>query len=207
MATGYTLFGRPGSGSVVVQAALEEIGAPYERIWVGTEAAELERYRQINPAGKVPALKLPDGTVQFESAAIVVHLALAHPAARLAPAPGSGAHAVFLQWMVFLSANVYEAVLRVYYANRYSSRGEADAAAIEARVREDLSGFLDIIAARLSPYVLGAEFSIADVYLHMLAGWHPDKAALHARLPRLAAHAQLVAARPSVAKVEADNAA
>ena len=32
------LYGRPGSGSLAVQVALEEAGAPYERIWVGREA-------------------------------------------------------------------------------------------------------------------------------------------------------------------------
>ena len=206
MSTKYTLYGRPASGSVVVQVALEEIGAPYERIWVGTLPADLERYRLINPAGKVPALRLPDGTLQFESAAIAIHLALAHPAARLAPAPGTTAHAEFLQWMVFLSANVYEAVLRVYYANRYSVRGDVDAPAVEERGRADLLGFLELIAGRLAPYVLGPQFSIADAYLHMLAGWYPDKADLHRRLPKLGAHAALLAARPSILKVDADNA-
>ncbi len=206
--TKYTLYGRPGSGSVVVQAALEEIGAPYERLWVGTEPAELERYRQINPAGKVPALRLPDGSIQFESAAIAIHLAHAHPAARLAPPPGTGASAQFLQWMVFLSANVYEAALRTYYSNRYSVRGDADAAAIEEQGRNDFFAFLELVSARLSPYVLADGFSIADVYLYMLAGWFPgDKGELHRRLPALGAHARLIAARPSIVKVEADNAA
>ena len=36
----YKLYGRPGSGSLAVQVALEEIGAQYERIWVGREAPE-----------------------------------------------------------------------------------------------------------------------------------------------------------------------
>ena len=64
----------------------------------------------------------------FESAAILVHLALLNPQATIAPQPGTTRHATFLQWMMFLSANVYEAALRVYYSGRYSSRGAADAA-------------------------------------------------------------------------------
>ena len=39
----FTLYGRPGSGSLAVQVALEEIGVPYERIWVGAEPAEVAR--------------------------------------------------------------------------------------------------------------------------------------------------------------------
>jgi hypothetical protein len=108
----YKLYGRPGSGSFAVQVALEEIGAPFERIWVGREAADIARFRTINPTGRVPALVLPDGTAMFESAAMLIHLALTHPQSALAPPPGTSRHAAFLQWMVFLSANAYEAVLR-----------------------------------------------------------------------------------------------
>src|SRR5579859_6095744 len=122
----FTLYGRPGSGSLAVQVALEEIGAEYERVWIGGEPAEIARYKEVNPTGKVPALGLPDGTILFESAAILIHLALLNPQAKLAPQPGTTSHATFLQWMVFLSANVYESALRVFYAHRYSSRGEAD---------------------------------------------------------------------------------
>jgi len=203
----YKLYGRPGSGSFAVQAALEEFGASYERIWVGTDAADIARFRTTNPTGRVPALVLPDGTVMFESAAMLIHLALAHPRSPLAPQPGTSRHAAFLQWMVFLSANVYEAVLRVYYSARYSSRGETDADAIREQGTADMLAHLGLISQGLSPFVLGADYSLADVYLHMLASWYPgEKNTLYARLPQLEAHAKLVSARPAVAKVEADHA-
>jgi glutathione S-transferase len=203
----YKLYGRPGSGSLAVQVALEEMGARYERIWVGREASDVADFCAINPAGRVPALVLPDGTVMFESAAILIHLALSHPQSALAPQPGTARHAAFLQWMVFLSANVYEAALRVYYSQRYSSRGEADAEAIRKQGTEHLCAHLALISQGLGPFVLGADYSIADAYLHMLASWYPgDKSELYARAPKLEAHAKLLSARPVVAKVEADNA-
>jgi glutathione S-transferase len=203
----YKLYGRPGSGSHAVQVALEEIGAPYERIWVGREAADVAKFRATNPTGRVPALALPDGTIMFESAAMLIHLAAGEPRAGLAPAPGTSRHATFLQWMVFLSANVYEAVLRMYYSARYSSRGEADAAVISEQGSADFCTHLGIISHALGPYVLGAEYSIADAYLYMLASWYTgEKSELYARLPKLAAHAKLVSARAAVAKVDADHA-
>jgi glutathione S-transferase len=203
----FTLYGRPGSGSVAVQVALEEIGAPYERVWIGREPADVARFKDVNPTGKVPALELPDGTVMFESAAILLHLANLYPAAKLAPQPGTTRHAAFLQWMSFLSANVYEAVLRVYYSWRYTSRGEADAAVVREQGMADFLAHLSLIARNLDPYVLGAEYSIADVYLYMLASWHPEKDEPQARLPPIKAHTALMLARPAVAKVEADHAA
>ncbi len=203
----YRLYGRPGSGSLAVQVALEEIGAGYERLWVGREAADVAQFRVMNPTGRVPALVLPDGTHMFESAAMLIHLALSHPQSRLAPQPGTSLHAVFLQWMVFLSANVYEAALRMYYSDRYSTRGEADADAIRKQGTDDFCTHLALISQGLGPFVLGTDYSIADAYLYMLASWYPgEKTELYARAPKLEAHAKLVSARPAVAKVDADHA-
>lgn len=202
----YTLYGRPGSGSLAVQMALEELAVPYERVWVGAEPADVERFRKINPTGKVPALELPDGTIMFESAAMLVHLALESPETKLAPQPGTSRHAMFLQWMSFLSANVYEAALRFFYSSRYSVRGEADAAAIREQGAADYGAHLAFVGRALNPYVLGADYSLADAYLHMLASWFPEKDALFARVPALGAHAATVSLRPPVAKVEADHA-
>ena len=202
----YKLYGRSGSGSFAVQVALEEMGVKYERIWVGREPADVAQFRTINPTGRVPALVLPDGTTVFESAAMLIHLALAHPQSALAPPSGSGRHALFLQWMVFLSANVYEAALRIYYSARYTTRGEADADVVRKQGTEDFCTHLAFISQRLGPFVLGSEYSIADAYLYMLASWYPgEKSELYARVPKLEAHAKLMAARPAVAKVEADH--
>jgi glutathione S-transferase len=203
----YKLYGRANAGSLAVQIALEEIGAPYDLIWVGTTAAELEALRRINPAGKVPALVLADGTPVFESAAILIHLANAHPTAGLAPVAGSTAHARFLQWMLFLSSNVYEAVLRSYYPERYSTAGTAAAAQIKAQAVDDYARQLELIHGALSPYVLGERLSAADPYLHMLASWYPgDATALSVRLPKLAQHAELLRRRPATRKAERDHA-
>jgi glutathione S-transferase len=142
----------------------------------------------------------------FESAAMLIHLALGHPQSALAPPSGTRHHALFLQWMVFLSANAYEAVLRIYYSVRYSTRGEADAEVIRKQGTEDLCSHLALISQRLGPFVLGSEYSIADTYLYMLVSWYPgEKSELYARAPQLEAHAKLMAARPAVAKVEADH--
>jgi glutathione S-transferase len=206
--TAYKLYGRQASGSFAVQVALEEAGVPFERVWVPADAATSADWRAISPTGRVPVLALPDGTLMFESAAMLIHLALAHPEARLAPAPGSSLHARFLQWMVFLSANVYEAALRSYYSDRYSAQGEAHAPGIRERANAEYLEHLALINGSLAPHVLGATYSVADVYLTMLVSWFPgDKADLYARLPALAELVRVVSARPAVRKTETDHAA
>jgi glutathione S-transferase len=207
MTGGYRLYGRVNAGSLAPQIVLEEIGAPYEITWVRKTPADLEALRRVHPAGRIPVLLLPDGTVVAESAAILLHLTNAHPGAGLAPAAGTAAHARFLQWMVFLSANVYEAALRYYYSERYSEAGEAAAAGIKARALDDYARHLEHLHGELSPYVLGEELSAADPYLHMLAGWYPEEVRpLAARLPKLARHAELLRRRPATRKAERDHA-
>jgi glutathione S-transferase len=186
-----------------VQIVLEEIGAPYQLMWIGTGAEELERYRGINPAAKIPALRLPNGTTVSESAAIVLHLTQAHPTAGLAPAFGSPAHALFLQWMVYLSANIYEAALRYYYPERYSTAGLSAVEGIKAQALDDYGRHLARVHEALNPYVLGEDFTAADPYLYMLASWYPGgAAALAPRLPKLARHADLVSERSATRKAE-----
>ena len=204
--TTYRLYGRQGAGSMAAQMLLEEIGAAYELVWVAKVPAEIEAFRRVSPAGKIPVLVLPDGTVVSESAAILIHLTDAHPGAGLAPAAGSSAHARFLQWMVFLSANMYEAALRFYYAGRYSAAGEAAAAQIKQQALTDWTSHLKTVQAALSPYVLGAERSAADLYLHMITSWYPfDDPALAADFAKLRHHAELLRRRPATRKAEKDH--
>lgn len=202
----YRLYGRRGAGSLAPQILLEEIGTPYELTFFGRTAPELEALRRVNPAGKIPCLVLPDGTAVAESAAILIHLTNAHPGAGLAPPAGSAAHARFLQWMVFLSANLYEALLRYFYSERYATSGAAAAPAIKAQALADYGAHLERIHGELSPYVLGNQLSAADPYLHMLAGWYPDAASLASRMPKLAEHAALLRKRPATVAAERDHA-
>jgi glutathione S-transferase len=105
--------------------------------------------------------------------------------------------------MLFLSSNVYESVLRIYYPERYSTSGPAAATEIKQQAVADYVRHLELVHGALSPYVLGEKLSAADPYLYMLAAWYPgDLAALHARLPKLAQHGELLRQRAATLKAE-----
>jgi glutathione S-transferase len=198
----YTVFGLKGAGSVAVQVLLEEAGAPYRTVWV--EDVRAADFLRLNPNGKVPALQLPDGQVVYESAAMLIFLAETLPAARMAPAAGSAERALMLQWMVLLSAGVYETVLRYFYSERYG-----EAASVKAKATEELDrlyGVLEAELVRQGPWLCGTQISVADVCLTMLADWYePDVDALGARFPRLRALHDAVAARSSWQAVRLAN--
>ncbi len=203
----YTLYARHNAGSLAVQIILEEAAVPYSIEWIERTEQAMEAYRRLNPAGKIPALGLPPGTVMSESAAILIYLATTHPAARLCPAPATGAYGTFLQWMVSLSANTYESALRLFYPERYCASGAAGAEDVKAQALKDYTRHLETLGGQLRPYVLGEQYSAADSYLYMLVGWYPyNLEALLARVPALGRHRKLMQARAAVQRAERDHA-
>jgi glutathione S-transferase len=105
--------------------------------------------------------------------------------------------------MLFLSANVYESGLRISYPERYSTSGATAANEIKQQAVADYVRHLETIHNTLSPYVLGEKLSAADPYLYMLGTWYPgDLADLHARLPKLAQHAELLRQRAATLKAD-----
>ena len=66
------LYYAPGACSLAVHIVLEWIGQPYEAIAVDQHAAA---YREINPAGAVPALRLGTGAILTQASAILHYLA------------------------------------------------------------------------------------------------------------------------------------
>jgi glutathione S-transferase len=153
---------------------LELAKAPYRLHVVDTAGGEhhTEAYRSLNPLGQVPVLKLPEGAVMTESAAMLLHLAERFPDTGLLPPEASIARAQVQRWLIFMAVNVYETDLRVYYAERYTT-DPAGANAVRDAANAALARQWAILEAALQPgpFLLGAQRTIADLYLLMLAGW------------------------------------
>ena len=103
-----TLYGSKGSGSAAIEAALAVAGVPYEHVdgaeWNRTEG--YEQLKRVNPLAQIPTLVLEDGSVLSESAAILIHLGLAHPESGLLAADPSR-RAQQIRGLVYIVANCY----------------------------------------------------------------------------------------------------
>jgi glutathione S-transferase len=204
----YRLYGRPGTGSVAVEAILELAGAPYEVETVERfqDGEVPEKLARLNPMGQVPVLCLPHGDIMTESGAIVLYLADKYPEARLAPEPTSADRPSYLRWMVYLAANVYMTGLAAYYPDRYTSDQNGGkfvkSAALNRMARE-----WEIYAAALGdkPYILGDRMSAADIYAAMQATWNFDVPAFFKKHPNLRAMYDRVTAHPAIAEVWGRN--
>ncbi len=71
-----TLYYSPGACSLAAHIVLEESGEPYEakRVDFSRSEQRSEAYLKINPLGRVPALRLDDGTPLAENTAILPYL-------------------------------------------------------------------------------------------------------------------------------------
>jgi GST-like protein len=200
----YILYGDAGSGSAPVEMALAEIGAEVDirPVPLNHDAQLAADYRRINPMGRIPTLLLPDGTVVTESLAILLTLADRHPEAGLLPPPGESGRAIALRWMALLAGEFYPCVTRNDYPERFST-DPAHAPGIKARAQEMGHEIWRIVEAGAAPapFVLGARFSVADIYLAALSRWLGGKAWMPQHCPRIEAMAQAVAARPAIAPV------
>lgn len=201
---GYVLYGDVGSGSGPVEMALAEIGAEVELrdVPLATNAQLNAEYRKLNPMGRIPTLILPDGTVVTESAAILIALADRHPEAGLLPEGADSARAGALRWMALVAGEFYPHVTRYDYPERFSP-DPAHAPVIAARAQEMGREVWRLIERECapSPFVLGARFSVADIYLAALSRWNKGAEWMPAECPRVEALARAVSLRPRIAPV------
>jgi GST-like protein len=174
----YTLFGKPGWGSVLVEVQLAFYGLPYVVEDVGdlfTSAEARERMAKVNPLMQTPALVLPDGMVMTESAAITLLLADITGSTALVPGSGEPERARFLRWLVFMVANIYPTFTYADLPDRFvpAESAEAFRKSVDAyqqrlwRQIEDEAG---------GPWFLGERFSAMDIFIATMTRWRPRRA-------------------------------
>jgi GST-like protein len=209
---GYTLFGSKGCGSAVVEVALELAGVAFafEPATPWEPGPAVEKLRAVNPMVAVPTLVLPGGAVMTESAAILAWLAETHPAARLAPAAGSGARAQFHRWTVFAAASLYAPILVGDHPEHWLDEASAGAReALKAGAVRRTEAAWTVVESQLGgaadPFLLGGEMTMLDVYLAMISRWRPGRARVKEIAPKVVAACEAAERHPVVQRVWARN--
>lgn len=200
----YKLYWSKTTGALAPQAALEEAAAEYEIIVINTQsgAHQSQDFLDLNPRGQVPALMLPNGSIMTESAAMMLHIADAFPQANLILPVGDAKRAQVYRWLFYMVVNLYETDLRYYYAERYTT-SEAGVDGVKGAALRDFDNYFNMLEPVIGngPYFLGDTYSVLDIYLTMVAYWHPHEDALFARCPSLSALCERVKTRPAFDRV------
>jgi GST-like protein len=199
----FVVYGERGWGNVAVEAALTLIGAPYRVVDTGATGPERP---PATITAQVPVLELPTGEIITESAAILIWLADAHPAARLAPPTESPPRPAFLRWMTFVSASIYA----LYWVMDVPARvvdGEAAQSQVKARLAERIVRGWALMEAGITPgtWLLGEEITVLDLYVTVVSRWTP-RPRLHGEIaPRIGEIVRRVEGHPRLAKFWAER--
>jgi glutathione S-transferase len=156
-----------------------------------------KNYLELSPLGLVPALRLDDGFLLTEHAAILQHLAARSTTSNLNPLPSLDLDRLH-QWLQMVGADLREAVSTPLVD------GAADATATHAR--EFAFASLDFLNDQLTQrHFLLTRFSIADAYLCSVLHWTAPKKIDLSRWPAIEAYYDRMVKRPSVSRAIAEE--
>jgi glutathione S-transferase len=198
----------PSTAAMIPHIVLEELGVPYERVFVDRMQGAHKRpeHLKLNPNGLLPVLT--DGDfVLYETAAIVLHLCDAHPGAGLAPAPGTRERSHFHQWLAWLTNTLQAALIVYFYPERWVKEGNTEGAAeVKAQAQARIGPMLDqldaLVAGNGGPWVMGAAYSALDPYVFTLCRWTRNFSTGKAReRTHLGPYLQRMSERPAVQRV------
>jgi len=168
-----TLYYSPGACSMASHIGLEEADAPYETKAVALAKGEQRtpEYLKINPRGKVPALKLDDGSVLTENTAILTYIAMRFPDKNLLP-KDAAAETRCISMMAWLSNWVHPAFTHIFRPERYSEEQSA-LPGIKAMGKKNFWAALQevdgIVAGK--QWMQGDQFTTCDPYALVFYGW------------------------------------
>lgn len=194
----YVLYYSPGTASMAVHWMLLELDVPFEArlVDIDSGAQHSAAYRRLNPAGRVPTL-LVDGVPCTESTALLMLLAERHPAAGLAPPPGSPLRAEWLERMIQLANGLLPAMRDWFYADTDGAPEGAEA--VRALAQRRIQAACAALDARLAdgrPCLLGEPLSTVDLLATMLMRWTRDMPRPATDWPQLARYVHGMRARP-----------
>lgn len=191
--------GRGLARDMRVRWALEEVGQPYDVRLVSFAEMKQPAHKALHPFGQIPTYE-EGGLALFESGAIILHIAQAHPG--LLPAePAARARAIM--WLVAALSTVEPPILEleqggytpadIWHAQRVPL--------LEQRIRKRLAD----LSARLGDADwLDGDFSAGDLMMVMVLR-RAEGTGLIEEHPNLAAYVARGEARPAYQRAFADQ--
>jgi GST-like protein len=200
-----TLYGTKGSGSAAAEAGLEIAGVAYRTVEAASwkPSPGLDALKRINPIAQIPTLVLDDGSILTESAAILIHLGLAHPESGLI-AGDPAQRAQQIRGLVYIAAHCYAGIGILDYPDRwYPDPDDTVKQAMRTRGRARLEELWQIFADQFpaSPWLSGERLGALDILAATVSKWSGARKALAESRPGFAALLARIDAEPRIAAV------
>ena len=162
-------------------------------------------YSQATPTGKFPAIQDGDLTM-FESGAILEYILERYGAGRLAPAPGTPERGRFLQWVHFAEASLFPPLAQIAFHTMFKPEAERIPAVVDDARRTAAVSMQRLETALAGKdYILGKEFSGADIMLGYTLMVAKMLGVLGDAYPNVNAYFERLSARPAFQKTLAQT--
>jgi len=198
-----TLFYAPGACSMAAHIVLEESGEKYEARRMDLSKGEQRdpEYMKIHPLGRVPALKLDDGSPLAENTAILPYLGKRFGLWPTDPL----AEARALSVIGFFASSVHPAHAHIGRPERYTEDKSAFPG-LQAMGKKTFHGYLEQIDAMLAGREwLSDKYSVLDPYARVFYVWGIRRGLPVAELAHYSAFRDRMTKRPAVQRVVADE--
>ena len=193
----------PKTCALATHIVLEYVGADYEAIKLDFRENQQrsKEYLAVNPKGRVPALVTDRGVIT-ETPALLLYLAQTYPQAKVAPLDDPFALAEMQAAKSWFCSTVHVAHAHGPRGSRWSD-DPAALQSMKAKVSTNMSDCFDLIEKELlrGPWLMGANFTVADPYLFTMSSWLATDGVEMAKFPRVAEHYKRMLEMPAVRKV------
>jgi glutathione S-transferase len=153
-------------------------------------------YKQLNPKDAVPALELGSGELLTEVGVILQVLCDRSPASSLLPRFATLERYRVMEWLSYVGSEFHKTIGPLF--------NPAMPEAAKALHRQKLQRTMSYIEQRLAttPYLAGAEFTLADAYLFVMIGWPPYLKVDLRPYPHLTRYHARISERPSFLRMK-----
>ncbi len=190
------LYFAPGACSLSPHIVVREAGiaADLEQVDLKTKKTKSGAdFTAVSPKGQVPTLVLDNGQTLTEGPAIVQYLADQKPQSGLAPQAGTFERYRLQEWLNFITAEIHKPFGALFNPATPEEYKRITKEALAARF-----AYVDRHLASGGPFLMGAQFTVADAYLFVMTLWAKFTKVDLEQWTRLKAYAEQVAARPKV---------
>jgi glutathione S-transferase len=192
------IYGVPRSRAFRTLWMAKELGLDYDNVPVDFATGETRQpaYLAINPNGHVPAID-DGGFVLWESMAINLYLAKKYGLGTLYPTALED-EARAWQWSLWGMTEIERPVLTAMFNRAVYPEDKRDAAAADEAERQlqHPLGVLDAAVGR-TPYLLGENFTVADLNVASILSWARPARIDFSHLPKAADWLSRCALRPA----------
>lgn len=163
----YTIYTIPGSCSSGIVVLLEKLQLEYTIV----KREDVSNYSEIVPTNQVPALKLPDGQIITEGAAIVLYLLEKHNSSMLPTDLSEKAE--FLRWLMFDYATLHPAYGKMFAIQFRAQIDENEKANVLKQLALPLAGLWELLDKELEKkkFITGDQPTIVDYLATIYSSW------------------------------------